>query len=92
MSHKLQISLDISNSSNGSLLSLRSQAHAVTLSGFAGGEFLPLPRSKGAVFPFLLILEGSPTASATSLRDSRAAIEWGISSFITSLTSPMDLL
>ncbi len=30
------------------------------LSGFAGGEFLPLPRSEGAAFPSLLMLEGSP--------------------------------
>jgi hypothetical protein len=44
----------------GATGSLRSQAHAVTLSAFAGGEFLPLPHSKGAAFPFLLILEGSP--------------------------------
>jgi len=60
MSHKPQISLNIFEFSNGNLLSLHSQAHAVTQSGFAGGEFLPLPRSKGAAFPCLLILEGSP--------------------------------
>jgi len=60
MFHKLQISLNIFEFSSGSLLSLRSQAHAVTQSGFAGGEFLPLPRSEGAGFPCLLILEGSP--------------------------------
>jgi hypothetical protein len=58
-------------SSSGSLLSLRSEAHAVTLSGFAGGEFLPLPASKGRAFPFLLTLDGTPTASAMSLRDTR---------------------
>jgi len=46
------------------LLSLRSQALAVTLSSFAGGEVLPLPRSKGGVFPSLLTLDGCPTASA----------------------------
>jgi len=60
MSQRSQISLNISDFSSGSLLSLRSQAHAVTQSGFAGGEFLPLPRSKGAAFPCLLILEGAP--------------------------------
>jgi hypothetical protein len=37
----------------------------VTLSGFAGGEFLPLPGSKGRAFPFLLTLDGSPTAHAS---------------------------
>jgi hypothetical protein len=41
----------------------------VTLPGFAGEEYLPLPRSKGGAFPFLLTLGGCPTASATSLRD-----------------------
>jgi len=35
-------------------LSLRFSASAVTLSGLAGGEYLPLPRSKGGAFPFLL--------------------------------------
>jgi len=29
----------------------------VTLSGFAGGEYLPLPHSKGGAFPFLLTLD-----------------------------------
>ena len=51
MSWSVMISKDISRFSSGNLLSLRSQAHAVTLSGFAGGEFLPLRRSKGAAFP-----------------------------------------
>ena len=32
----------------------------MTLSEFAGGEFLPLRRSKGAAFPFLLTPDGSP--------------------------------
>jgi hypothetical protein len=36
----------------------------VTLSGFAGGEYLPLPASKGLAFPFLLTLDGCPTSSA----------------------------
>ncbi len=46
------------------LISLRSHALALTLSGLTGGESLPLPRSKGGAFPFLLALEGSPNASA----------------------------
>ena len=46
------------------LLSLRFQGFAVTLSGFARGEYLPLPRSKGGAFPSLLTLDGSPTATA----------------------------
>jgi hypothetical protein len=45
-------------------LSLRLHAFEVTLSGFAGGEYLPLPASKGLVFPFLLTLDGSPTSPA----------------------------
>ncbi len=49
---------------DGTLISLRSLALALTLSGLAGGEYLPLPRSKGGVFPLLLILDGSPNASA----------------------------
>ncbi len=42
----------------GALVSLHSWAHAVALSGFTGGEYLPLPRSEGAAFPSLFILEG----------------------------------
>jgi hypothetical protein len=71
MFYKLLIFRHNSESSSGNLLSLRSEAHAVTLSGFAGGEFLPLPASKGRAFPFLLTLDGTPTASAMSLRDKR---------------------
>jgi hypothetical protein len=33
-------------------LSLRFSASEVTLSGFAGGEYFPLPASKGLAFPF----------------------------------------
>ncbi len=51
------------------LISLRSLALALTLAGFTGGEYLPLPRSEGGVFPFLLALEGSPPLPQTSLRD-----------------------
>ncbi len=40
----------------GTLISLRSPALALTLSPAGGG----IPRSEGAVFPFLLILEGTP--------------------------------
>jgi len=36
----------------------------VTLSGFAGGEYLPLPASKGPAFPFPLTLDGYPTFPA----------------------------
>ncbi len=48
----------------GTLISLHSLALALTPSGLTGGEFLPLPRSKGGVFPFLLALDGCPNASA----------------------------
>jgi len=36
----------------------------VTLSGLTGGEYLPLPASKGLAFPFLLTLDGYPTSPA----------------------------
>jgi len=36
----------------------------VTLSGLAGGEYLPLPVSKGPAFPFPLTLDGYPTSPA----------------------------
>jgi len=49
-------------------LSLCSDALAVTLPGFAGEECLPLPRSKGGAFPFLLTLEGAPPLPQKSLR------------------------
>jgi hypothetical protein len=32
--------------------------------GFAGGEYLPLPRSKGGVFPFLFTSMGTPLLPA----------------------------
>ena len=38
--------------SGGTPSSLRFHASEVTLSGFAGGECLPLPASKGPAFPF----------------------------------------
>jgi len=41
-----------------------SPAFEVTLSGLAGGEYLPLPASKGLAFPFLLTLDGYPTSPA----------------------------
>ncbi len=56
---------------DGTPISLRSLALALTLSDLAGGEYLPLPRSKGGVFPFLLALDGSPTLPQASLRDMR---------------------
>ena len=49
------------------LLSLRFSAFEVTLSGVAGGEYLPLPRSKALRwrgFPLLLTLGGCPTSFA----------------------------
>jgi hypothetical protein len=45
-------------------LSFRFPAFEVTLSGLAGGEYLPLPASKGLAFPFLLTLDGYPTSPA----------------------------
>jgi hypothetical protein len=36
----------------------------VTPSGLAGGEYLPLPVSKGPAFPFLLTLDGYSTSPA----------------------------
>ena len=39
-----------------------SPAFEVTLSGLAGGEYLPLQASKGLAFPFLLTLDGYPTS------------------------------
>ena len=45
-------------------LSLRFSASKVTLSGLAGGEYLPLSASKGLAFPFLVTLDGYPTSPA----------------------------
>jgi len=53
-------------------LFLRSNAFEVTLSGFAGGEYLPLPASKGLAFPFLLTLEGYPISPATYAQEQRS--------------------
>jgi hypothetical protein len=52
------------------LLSLRFSAFEVTLSGVAGGEYLPLPRSKALRwrgFPLLLTLGGAPLLPQISL-------------------------
>jgi hypothetical protein len=49
-------------------LSPRFRAFAVTLPVFADGECLPLPRSKGGAFPFLLTLGGYPTAPSNFAR------------------------
>jgi hypothetical protein len=49
-------------------LSPRFRAFAVTLAKFAGGEYLPFPRSKGGAFPFLLTLSGYPTAPSNFAR------------------------
>jgi hypothetical protein len=67
--HK-KITLDIISSltGGGDPLSPRLRAFAVTLSWFAGGEYLPFPRSKGGAFPSLLILGGYPTAPSNFAR------------------------
>jgi hypothetical protein len=51
------------------LLFSRFQAFAVTLSGLASGEYLPLPRSEGGASPYLLTLDGCPTAAADFARE-----------------------
>jgi len=56
-------------------LFLRFNASKVTLSGFAAGEYLPLPASKGPAFPFLLTLEGYPTSPPDSLRNNRVPLK-----------------
>ena len=50
-------------------LFLHFNAFEVTLLGFAGGEYLPLPASKGLVFPFLLTLDGYPTSPANYVQE-----------------------
>jgi hypothetical protein len=47
----------------------RFMASAVTLSGFAGGEYLPFPASEGRAFPFLLTLDGCPLLQQISLKN-----------------------
>jgi hypothetical protein len=49
-------------------LSPRFRAFAVTLPLFTDGECLPLRRSKGGAFPFLLTLGGYPTAPSNFAR------------------------
>ena len=56
-------------------LSLRFSACEVTLSGLAGGEYLPLPASKGPAFPFLLALDGYPTSPADFAHGQRCPLE-----------------
>jgi len=56
-------------------LFLRFNASKVTLSGFAGGEYFPLPASKGPAFPFPLTLEGYPTSPPDSLRNNGVPLE-----------------
>jgi len=62
--HNTMISLIIWHFLSEPPLSLRFTASAVTLSRLAGGEYLPLPHSKGGAFPSLLTLDGCPTAPA----------------------------
>jgi hypothetical protein len=57
----------------GTPLSLRFSAYGVTLSGLAGGEYLPLPASKGPAFPFLLTLDGYPTPPADFAQGQRSS-------------------
>jgi len=60
-------------------LPLRFNASKVTLSGFAGGEYLPLPASKGPAFPSvrlssrrsLLTLDGYPASPANFAQGQR---------------------
>ena len=56
-------------------MSLRFSTSEVTLSGFAGGEYLPLPTSKGLAFPFLLTLDGYPTSPANFAHGQRCSLE-----------------
>ncbi len=56
-------------------MSLRSYALALTPSELAGGESLPLPGSKGRAFPFLLALDGCPTASADVAQEQEGLLE-----------------
>jgi hypothetical protein len=56
-------------------LSLRFSASEVTLSGFAGGEYFPLPASKGPAFPSPLTLYGYPTSPAMYAQGQRYSPE-----------------
>ena len=56
-------------------LFLRFNASEVTLSGFAGGEYLPLPASNGPAFPFLLTLDGYPTSPGDCAQKQRSPSE-----------------
>jgi len=47
----------------------------VTLSGLAGGEYFPLPASKGLAFPFLLTLDGYPTSPAIYAQGQRFSLK-----------------
>jgi len=47
----------------------------VTLSGFAGGEYLPLPASKGLAFPSLLTFDGYPTSPANYAQGQQYSLE-----------------
>jgi hypothetical protein len=52
-------------------LFLRFNASKVTLSGLAGGEYLPLTTSKGPAFPCLVTLDGYPTPPADCAQKQR---------------------
>jgi len=57
----------------GTPLSLRFSPSEVTLLGLAGGEYLPLPASKGPAFPFLLTLDGDPTSPVICAQEQRCS-------------------
>ncbi len=56
-------------------LFLRSNTSEVTLSGFTGGEYLPLPASKEPAFPFLFTLDGYPTSPADYAQKQRSPLK-----------------
>ena len=66
-------------------LFLRFNASKVTLSGFAGGEYLPLPASKGPAFPSLLTLDGYPTFPADYAQKQRSHPENSPETPVTSI-------
>jgi len=47
----------------------------VTPSGLSGGEYSPLPASKGLAFPSRLALDGSPTAPASFAQGQKGSLK-----------------
>jgi hypothetical protein len=64
----------------------------VTLSGLAGGEYLPLPVSKGPAFPFLLTLDGYPTSPADFAQGQRRSPRKSIIPFIIKILHRYNVL